>query len=106
MVVVNMGHGPDRDECQRFAQVQDMMSFLFEFFTPDSCLLFEHYASAMLDELGTLVPIDVGQAPTEAGLLEGEGGLPEARAQDEVVPVHGRPARLGRPLAELDGDIV
>lgn len=66
MVVVNMGHGPDRDECQRFAQVQDMMSFLFEFFTPDSCLLFEHYASAMLDELGTLVPIDVGQAPTEA----------------------------------------
>lgn len=66
LAVLNIGHGPDRDECLRFHQLNEMLRFAMGAFTADSCEPFSAYASDMLTELGSRVHIDIGERPIDA----------------------------------------
>ena len=46
LVVVNMKHGPDKDECQRMQQYIDQVSKYMAIMAPGSAVLFQNYLEA------------------------------------------------------------
>lgn len=66
MLTHNIGHGPDRDECLRFHQLQEVMSFMLGSFDAETSELFQAYSSQMLEELGDKVPVFDGHTPEQS----------------------------------------
>ena len=65
MVVMNLGHGPEKDECLKFSQMQDVLSWLFQTFTAADCSLFQARCADIRAEIGAdLVHLD-GRGDTE-----------------------------------------
>lgn len=65
-VVMNLGHGCERDRDSRYWQFVDLMKFVFSHFGPDSCSSFQARSSQMLEDLGDKVPVDGAKAPSVA----------------------------------------
>jgi hypothetical protein len=66
MVIHNLGHGPERDECLRFAQMQECMDVLFKVFDAGTCELFQARAATMLDEMAAQIDLSDGESPVAA----------------------------------------
>jgi hypothetical protein len=66
MVIHNLGHGPERDECLRFAQMQECMDVLFKVFDAETCELFQARAATMLDEMAAQIDLSDGESPVAA----------------------------------------
>jgi hypothetical protein len=62
MVAHNLGHGPEKDECLRFHQMNEALSFFFSTFDAANSELFLAYSKNMLDELGSRVCVQMGKA--------------------------------------------
>lgn len=66
LICFNLPHGPDKDEGMRFTQLQDSLEHLFRTMAPGACPLFESLAPAMLQDLGSAVPLLPGASPGES----------------------------------------
>ena len=69
LVAHNLGHGPERDEGLRFAQIQEMMTFVFKHFQAGQCELFMSRAAAILEEMQEDLPDDVLKAADRPAAL-------------------------------------
>ena len=58
LVTMNVAHGSDKDEDNRYWQLLDALRFLFETFTPESSLLFQARATEIMSELACHVSVD------------------------------------------------
>lgn len=65
-VVMNLGHGCERDRDLRYWQFADLLKFVFEHFQPSSCASFQMRCSEILGDLGDKVPMDGSAQPAEA----------------------------------------
>ena len=61
----NLGHGPERDECLRFHQLNESLRYLFSSFTADDCELFKARAPDMLKQLGSKIDGVEGLSPNQ-----------------------------------------
>ena len=79
LVVHNLGHGPERDEMLRFAQINECLAFLFKHFQADTCDLFKARAPAMLKELGDKVDFLEGKSANQSlwEYLKNESAFPK-----------------------------
>ena len=66
LVVVNLGHGPEKDECLRFSQINDLLDWLFKTFTAADCHLFQARAPDLRAEMGSKLKVGEGQSEMEA----------------------------------------
>jgi len=66
LVILNLPHGPERDEGFIFTQLVESLQHMLENQTPAEFQLFQSRAPSILEEMGELVEIDEGEQPIDA----------------------------------------
>ena len=66
MPVLNLGHGPEKDEGMRYLQLSETVESIFKYFSHDSFPLFEARASDILQDMGDNVEVGDSASPQEA----------------------------------------
>ena len=65
LVVLNLPHGPEKDEALRFSQLTEMMQAVYQEQSATTCVLFQHHAPAMLEEMRSELQIPRDAVPEE-----------------------------------------
>ena len=66
MIIVNVGHGPGKDEGMRFQQLQESIDHYFKTFSPHTSSLLAAHSTAILEEMEGELDVTPGETTLEA----------------------------------------